>query len=128
MTLPPISVSALTSTLCAIGLLALSATAQAEAPAQDAATSARLRLFGQNGISVKFYRNSTCYKSGLFGSGGAEVVSGGAGDAFLSLLGASSNTRIGMPDTPTTRNLSARSGVLSKAYFKEYSVDRKSVV
>lgn len=123
MTLLPISAAALAASLCATGLLALSAMARADtSPVPDAAASARIRLFGQNGISVKFYRNSACYKSGLFGSGGAEVVSGGAGDAFLSLLGASSNTRIGMPDSPATRNLSARSGVLSKAYFKEYSV------
>jgi hypothetical protein len=80
------------------------------------ADSARLRLFGQNGVGVNYYRNSAC-------QGGENVrVSGGLGDAFSSFIGTASNQSIGMPDTPNTRNQAARNGILSKAYFREYQI------
>ncbi|GGY22943.1 hypothetical protein [Paludibacterium paludis] len=86
-------------------------------------SSARIRLFGQNGVGVWFYRNMACYKTGMWGPTDAETVSGGLGDAFASFVGVASNSGIGMPETTTTREIAKRNGMLSKAFFREYSVD-----
>jgi hypothetical protein len=82
--------------------------------------TSRLRIFGQNGASVALFRNSSCVKS--FWSSDAEKVSGGLGSAFSSFIGTVSNTSIGIPETETTRHLSQKSGILSKAYFREYAL------
>ena len=87
-------------------------------PAQLSNTSptARIRLFGQNGVSVKLYRNTQC-------AGGEKImVSGGIGDAFSSFLGVIKNESIGMPDTPNSADPASRNGLMSKAYFREYEV------
>lgn len=87
----------------------------ADPPAADKAT-ARIRLFGQNAVMVNYYPNSKC-------DGGEGVrVSGGLGDAFSSFIGTAKNQSLGMPETPNTTNLSARDGMLSKAYFREYEI------
>lgn len=78
--------------------------------------SARIRLFGQNGMGVKYYPNSACY------GGDSVIVSGGLGDAFSSFLGTASNTSIGMPETPNSGKPSARNGLFSKAFFREYKI------
>lgn len=78
--------------------------------------SARIRLFGQNGMGVKYYPNSACY------GGDSVTVSGGFGDAFSSFLGTASNTGIGMPETPNSGKPSARNGIFSKAFFREYKI------
>ena len=108
-------------------LLALSslhgASAQ-EAPQAPAATTeaasgtTRVRLFGQNGVLVAFYQNSTC----IGGNGPKTTVSGGMGDAFSSFLGRAKNTSIGMAETPTTSGLAKRDGILSKAYFRDSEI------
>ncbi|MFJ2990940.1 hypothetical protein ACIPF8_24055 [Collimonas sp. NPDC087041] len=77
---------------------------------------ARIRLFGQNGMGVKYYPNSACY------GGDSVTVSGGFGDAFSSFLGAASNTSIGMPETPNSGKPGTRNGFFSKAYFREYKI------
>jgi hypothetical protein len=112
------SASALLLSLCAL----TGASAQEAAPAapstETATATARVRLFGQNGIMVHFYQNSSCV-------GGKEpktTVSGGVGDAFGSFLGRAKNTSIGMPETPTTADLGKRDGYFSKAYFREYEI------
>lgn len=97
-------------------LLAFPFFSYAEKPSAEQANTARIRLFGQNGVAVKFYRNSIC-------EGGEKVtVSGGLGDAFLSFLGATKNESIGMPDSQNTVNQSARNGPMSKAFFREYEI------
>jgi len=78
--------------------------------------TARIRLFGQNGIMVKLYRNGAHDKDDV------EVVSGGLGSAFASFTRTASNQSIGMPETPNVKNLSKRDGILSKAYFREYVI------
>jgi hypothetical protein len=84
----------------------------------DKAPTARIRLFGQNAVMVKFYRNSTCH-----GRGADETkVSGGLGDAFSSFIGTVKNVSIGMKETPNTVNLAKRNGYASKAYFREYEL------
>lgn len=106
----------LCKTLCFALLSACAATAfAADQPAAEQGT-ARLRLFGQNAVMVKYYSNSKC-------DGGDSVsVSGGMGDAFSSFIGTAKNQSIGMPETPTTANLAARDGLMSKAYFREYEI------
>ena len=101
------------------------ASAQEAAPAAASSTEAaapaapaRVRLFGQNGIMVHFYQNSSC----VGGKGPKTTVSGGVGDAFGSFLGRAKNTSIGMPETPTTADLGKRDGYFSKAYFREYEI------
>ena len=87
-------------------------------PAAAARDTARVRLFGQNGVLVEFYQNSSC----IGGKAQKTTVSGGMGDAFSSFLGRAKNTSIGMKDTPNTTNLSKRDGMMSKAYFREYEI------
>lgn len=86
----------------------------------NGSSKSRLRLFGQNGATAIFYRNSKCVKPSLGKED--ERVSGGFSSAFSSLLGTVSNTSIGMPETDTTRNLSKSDGLLSRAYFREYEI------
>lgn len=80
--------------------------------------AARIRLFGQNGVGVILYKNSKCE-----GRSESIRVSGDAASAFTSFVGAASNESLGMPETETTKNLSKRDGILSKAYFREYRID-----
>ncbi|MCC2954028.1 hypothetical protein LK542_00190 [Massilia sp. IC2-477] len=104
---------------CALFLtLGASSAAQDAAPEQTVRSTARIRLFGQNGVLVDFYQNSNC----VGGNAQKTRVSGGAGDAFSSLFGRARNTSIGMKDTPNTENLFRRDGVASKAYFREYEI------
>jgi len=90
------------------------ASQQEAAPAR---TSSRVRLFGQNGVLVEFYQNSTC-----IGGGQKTSVSGGIGDAFSSFAGRAKNISIGMQETPNIGNLAKRDGYMSKAYFREYEI------
>lgn len=105
-----------------LSLGALACASAQEAPASQAAATpaanARVRLFGQNGVMVHFYQNSSC----MGGKGQKTTVSGGIGDAFGSLFGSAKNTSIGMTETPTTANLGKRDGYFSKAYFREYEI------
>ncbi len=80
--------------------------------------NARIRLFGQNGMGVVYYPNSKCE-----GGSNGVTVSGGLGSTFSSFLGTITNESIGMPETETTKNLAKRSGLLSKAYFREYQIN-----
>jgi hypothetical protein len=87
---------------------------------EGTAPISRLRLFGQNGASAVLFRDRTCVKS--IWSGDGEKASGGIGSAFGSFVGAVSNSSLGIAETETTRNLSQKDGMLSKAYFREYVI------
>lgn len=84
------------------------------------APTSRLRMFGQNGASAVLFKGSACVKS--IWSEDAEVASGGFGSAFSSFIGKVSNVSLGIAETETTRNLSQKDGILSKAYFREYVI------
>jgi hypothetical protein len=87
-------------------------------PAAPQAGTARIRVFGQNGTTVRFYEDSAC-----FGGKAKETqVSGGVGDAFSSFIGTAKNTSIGIRDTPTTTGIKRRDGYFAKAYFREYAI------
>jgi hypothetical protein len=77
-------------------------------------------MFGQIGATAVLFRGSACVKD--FWSEEGEKASGGFGSAFSSFFGSVSNTSLGIPETETSRNLSSRNGLLSKAYFREYSI------
>jgi hypothetical protein len=89
-------------------------------------TESRIRLFGQNGISVILYRNSKCAKESLGKED--ERVSGGLTSAFSSFIGAASNTSIGIPETETTKKIKEKNGPFSKAYFREYVIEANKPV
>jgi hypothetical protein len=114
------SASALLLSLCTLAGASAQEAQPAPAASNEAATPApaRVRLFGQNGLMVHFYQNSSC----MGGKGPKTTVSGGVGDAFGSMFGRAKNTSIGMPETPTTANLGKRDGYFSKAYFREYEI------
>jgi hypothetical protein len=114
--------------MLAIGLLTLTtlpcfadeAPAPAANPAAEARQDSRLRIFGQNGASAVLFRDSSCNKG--FWSSEGEKASGGFGSAFGSFIGKVSNTSIGIAETDTTRYLSSKDGMLSKAYYREYVI------
>lgn len=86
----------------------------------DMAATSRLRMFGQNGASAVLFRGTACVKN--FWSSDGEKASGGFGSAFSSFAGKVTNTSLGIADTDTTRNLSKKDGMFSKAYFREYQI------
>lgn len=111
----------MSSKFLALGILAMvcnvALAEEAEKPVDKTEKPTRVRLYGQNGATVTYYVNSAC-------AGGESVsVSGSIGDAFSSFIGTSSNKSIGMPSSPTSENLAARNGILSKAYYREYEVE-----
>lgn len=102
--------------LCLTLLAVFSMAACSDDQSASEENTARIRLFGQSAVMVKYYPNSKCAK------GDSVAVSGGLGDAFSSFLGTVRNQSIGIPETPNTKNLAARDGMLSKAYFREYEI------
>jgi hypothetical protein len=86
--------------------------AAAQAPV---AGKARLRVFAQNGINIHLYQNSVC-----IGKGTKTTVGGLDKTFFSSLFGRTTNTSLGMRETPNTRNLAKRDKLGSKAYFQEF--------
>lgn len=88
-----------------------------DASTQDAGAS-RLRLFGQNGIGMVLYTDAVCTRT----YGEKIRASGSMGSAFSSMLGKVKNESLGIPATATTRGLSERGMLLSKAYYREYSL------
>lgn len=92
----------------------------ASKPAQaayDPATSARIRVYGNNGFGVVFYQGKTCLPDA---DEGGTRVSGAWGQAFGALAGVDQNESIGMP--ASQRSSVPRNGVLAREYFKEYVV------
>jgi hypothetical protein len=83
----------------------------------DPATLARIRVFGNNGFGVVFYRNKSCVPKDR--EGGVRA-SGSMGQSFKAFVRADQNESIGMP--PSQRSAQARDGILAKEFFKEYEV------
>lgn len=107
--------SALAAMLCGCATTQLPASTQQ----YDAAESARIRLYGQNG------RPSTMVMQTGQGAQARAVevnVGGGLGDAFGSMVGAVKSEGIGIAQTDNTRSLQARSGALSKAFYREFVI------
>jgi hypothetical protein len=96
------------------------ATASDATPAPEGKQESRIRMFGQNGASAVLFRDSACNKG--FWSSEGEKASGSFGSAFGSFIGRVSNTSLGIAETDTTRYLSSKDGMLSKAYYREYVI------
>ncbi|GHU14180.1 hypothetical protein FACS189441_3240 [Betaproteobacteria bacterium] len=91
----------------------------------DPAHYARIRLFGQNQRPSVMNVGKDC----ATGAKGYKVnVGGGFGDAFKSFAGAASNKSLGIPETESTRQLSARDGLLSKAFYQEFVIPAGTLV
>lgn len=78
---------------------------------------ARIRLFGQNGVSLVMFTNARCkgeYDEEIEGSGSVS-------HNFRAMVGKKRpNETIGMPATESTRNLASREGFLASPYYLEY--------
>lgn len=83
--------------------------------AYDSKEQARIRLYGQNGhpTIMQYTENGKKVKIN---------VGGGMGEAFGSLLGVTNNQSIGMPQTQISNELHKKNGVLSKAFYKEFTI------
>lgn len=75
---------------------------------------ARVRFFGQAVIGLTFYENKTCREGR-----GVEASKTGFGGLFNN----KQNISLGIPETPNVVNLKQRDGILSKAFYREYSVN-----
>jgi len=101
-------------------------TAEASAPPSNAAPAeplplgsakARLRLFAQNGTAVSLTNEASCVAPGGMGEASSNLLKN-----LASAMHVASNETLGMPESTTTRRLSERSGVASKAYFMERAI------
>ncbi|MBG6081890.1 hypothetical protein [Rubrivivax gelatinosus] len=84
-------------------------------PVADA--KARIRLFQQNGLTGGLTNEAACRSDDAAEQGGGTLTG-----MLASLFHVASDTRIGMPETATTRRLSERSRAGSKAYFVEREI------
>ncbi len=106
--------------LLSISVLSVSAsTFAATEQSYDPSKDARIRLFGQNGKPTLMTSDINCETAP---KGKKVNVGGGIGDAFKSFTGIASNQSLGIPETQSTNSLKAMNGILSKAFYKEFSV------
>ncbi len=78
---------------------------------------ARIRLFAQNGTAAGVSNEAACSAP----DSGSQSAAGFFKNV-ASALHMASNESLGMPETVTTRRLSDRSGIISKAYYVERSI------
>lgn len=81
------------------------------------AANARVRIFGQNGQGITMYTEAACRDTY---TDKVEVVRSGARAIGSLFGGAPDNISLGMPETPTVRNM--KSVLFSKPNYQEYSV------
>lgn len=81
----------------------------------SAASDSRIRLYGQN-------QKPTILEYEKDGKKEKINVGGQAGDAFSSLIGTVKNQTIGIAQTDMSKNLKDYSGMLSKAFYKEFII------
>ncbi|STR45562.1 hypothetical protein [Iodobacter fluviatilis] len=103
-----------------VALAFVSSHAEETVAKTDTTAKSRIRVFGQNGAGARVYPGLSCVKS-VWSSDGI-LVSGGMGQAFSSFVGMASNISLGMAETDSSRNLSSKDGILSKAYYQEHEI------
>lgn len=81
------------------------------------AANARVRIFGQNGQGITMYTNAACRDTY---TDEVEVARSGARAIGSLFGGAPENVSLGMPETPTVRNM--KSVLFSKPNYQEYAV------
>ena len=85
----------------------------------DSQSQARIRLYGQNGKPSYAYTNVDCESNPK----GTKIgVGGSLGDAFGSLVGASSSQSMGIPETEISKNVGKMNGLASRAFFREFAI------
>ena len=85
----------------------------------DSQSQARIRLYGQNGKPSYVYTNVDCESNPK----GTKIgVGGSLGDAFGSLVGASSSQSMGIPETKISKNVGKMNGLASRAFFREFAI------
>ena len=85
----------------------------------DSQSQARIRLYGQNGKPSYAYTGIDCDTNRK----GTKIgVGGSLGDAFGSLVGASSSQSMGIPETEISKNVGKMNGIASRAFFREFAV------
>ena len=85
----------------------------------DSQSQARIRLYGQNGKPSHAYTGIDCDTNRK----GTKIgVGGSLGDAFGSLVGASSSQSMGIPETEISKNVGKMNGLASRAFFREFAV------
>ena len=85
----------------------------------DSQSQARIRLYGQNGKPSYAYTGIDCDTNRK----GTKIgVGGSLGDAFGSLVGASSSQSIGIPETEISKNVGKMNGLASRAFFREFAI------
>jgi hypothetical protein len=105
--------------LLSVLLFACAGQSVRETSYHDPGHSARIRLFGQNQRPSIMTVGRDC----ATGEAGQEInVGGGLGDAFRSFARSATNESLGIPETGTTRQLSRRDGLLSKAFYREFVI------
>ena len=86
----------------------------------DSQSQARIRLYGQNGKPSYAYTGIDCDTNRK----GTKIgVGGSLGDAFGSLVGASSSQSMGIPETEISKNVGKMNGLASRAFFREFAVE-----
>ncbi|MDW5418979.1 hypothetical protein R6242_20615 [Iodobacter sp. CM08] len=103
-----------------VAVVSVSTFAEEGVAKAETTAKSRIRVFGQNGAGARIYPGLSCVKSAWSSDG--IVVSGGMGQAFSSFVGMASNLSLGMAETESSRNLSSKDGVLSKAYYQEHEI------
>lgn len=83
----------------------------------SAAHDARMRVYGNNGFGVVYWPGKACRPRG--GAGGVRA-SGAMGQSLGAFLGATKDTRIGMPESNRSRHRD--NGILAREFFTEYVV------
>ena len=85
----------------------------------DSQSQARIRLYGQNGKPSYAYTNVDCESNPK----GTKIgVGGSLGDAFGSLVGASSSQSMGISETEISKNVGKMNGLASRAFFREFAI------
>lgn len=97
------------------GLAACQTTTVSKDTHYTASQDARIRLYGQN-------QKPTIMTYEQAGKTVKVNVGGGAGDAFSSMVGTVKNSSIGIAATATSNSLQEKNGILSKAFYKEFSI------
>lgn len=108
---------------CCGGLAPNFASAQNSEP--ELPSGSRIRLFGENGFGLWFYKNSTCYRKILFKPVGGETISGSISQSFASFQGKATSAGIGMPETLASKAVAAGSDT---KFYKELAVESEKPV
>ena len=113
--------------VCSVALLAACASnapvVQEDSTSYDCSTQARVRLYGQNQKGTTMVSGIDCEAEDQQARRGHKVnVVRNLKDAFGSLVGMVKSHSLGIPETVYSKNIGQMNGLLSQAFFREYTV------